>query len=231
MLPIKYIFGQAVSDGDVLFGLRYVGYGCYGFAVIALLCGLSKVPHGLPIASAFVVPTVFVMAGYFLPRYISRIYAAILTIYALYFSVGTYALVGHGVAWNFILITDVVFTVVLLWVALRGLYLTTAYHKFHVSRVDWRNVAIIWGSAIGGIFAVAVFAAVLVNVGLISPSTGETVLYGGVALTCTHCFLVMTRRFRLVSMPLAMVEVQRERRAVSTQPRDKHADEHELLAG
>ena len=41
----------------------------------------------------------------------------------------------------------------------------------------------------------------------------------------------MTRRFSLVSRPRAVVEVQRERRAVSTQPRDKHADEHELLAG
>ena len=231
MLPIKYILGQAVSDGDVLFGLRYVGYGCYGFAVIALLCGLSKVPHGLPIASAFVVPTIFVTAGYFLPKYISRIYAGMLTIYALHFSVGTYALVEHGSAWNFVLVTDVMFTVVLLWAALRGLYLTTAYHKFRASRVDWRNVAIVWGSAIGGIIAVAAFATILVNVGSISPSTGETVLFGGVAFTCMQCFLVLTRRFRLVSMPLAVVEMQKERHPEATQPRDKPADARERLAG
>ncbi len=231
MPPVKYILGQAAIDGDVLLGLRYVGYGCYGFAAIALLCGLSKVPYGLPIASAFAVPTVFVMAGYFLPRYISRVFAVIFTIYVLHFSVGTYAMIGHGSAWNFILITDVVFTVVLLWAALRGLYLTTAYHKFRASRVDWRNVAIVWGSAIGGIFALAVFATILVNVSLIGLSTGETVLYGGVALTCTHCFLVMTRRFRLVSMPLAVIEAQHDRRAESTQPRDKQADALERLAG
>lgn len=223
--------GQAANDGDVLLGLRYVGYGCYGFAVIALLCGVSKVPHGLPIASAFVVPTIFVMAGYFLPQYVSRTYAAILTTYAFHFSVGTYNIIGHGSAWNFILITDVVFTVVLLWAALRGLYLTTAYHKFRASRVDWCNVAIVWGSAIGGTFAVWACASILVNFGLISRSTGETVSYGGVTLTCTHCFLVMTRRFRLVSMPLAVIGARKERRAESTQPRDRQSDAPDRLAG
>lgn len=231
MPQIKYILGRAVYEGDVLLGLRYVGYGCYGFAVMALICGLSKVPHGLPIASAFVVPTIFLMAGYFLPKRTSRVFAVILAIYALYFGDGTYAHAVHATAWNFILITDVVFTVVLLWAALRGLYLTNAYHKLRDSRVQWRNVVIVWGSAIGGIFATAVFATILKNFNLISLNTGETILYGGVALICTHCFLVMTRRYPLVSMPLKVMETQYERPAESDQQRDKPAAELERLAG
>ncbi len=231
MLPIKYIFGRAIHEGDVLLGLRYVGYGCYGFAVMALFCGLSKVPYGLPIASAFVVPTVLVMAGYFLPKRTSRVFAVILTVYTLYFGVGTYTHAGHATAWNFILITDVVFTVVLLWAALRGLYLTNAYHKLRASRVQWRNAVIVWGSAIGGIFATAVFATILKNYGLIGLSTGETILYGGVALTCTHCFLVMTRRYPLVSMALKVIGTQHERRAESAQLRDKPAAVPERLTG
>lgn len=206
----RFALGEIDTAQEAQTSLQFVALGCYAFACLALFCGLSKVGHGLPLATAIQLPLIFVLAGIFLPRSASRTLALVLAPLSLYFSVTSLAIVMGG-RMSVYLVIDLVFSILLIWVTVRSIHATFRYHQIRKSEVSWGNVARVWVRAIVLFVAGVAILAALRASDVISLSLGESLFLGLFVLISIECFVMSTRRRPLVSyMEPAAVDQESE---------------------
>ncbi|HMB76703.1 MAG TPA: hypothetical protein VKN76_09910 [Kiloniellaceae bacterium] len=222
---MKSLYRTALGDIDTEEeaeeALGLVSIGCFGFAFLSLLCGLTKIPRGLPLADAVAMPLLFVVAGIFLPRRASRVLALVLAPLALYFGLLTFSDLLHG-RMNPYLAVDAVFSLIMIWASLRGIHATFRYHRIRRSRVNWPNVGRTWARAVVLLLPGVVILRQLEQARVLSLAVGEALLLGLILVVVTECFIVQTLRRPWVAYPMPAPDAAGSEAAAAPVLRDRH---------
>jgi hypothetical protein len=195
----RLLIGPIDTAEDAQTSLQFVALGCYAFAGLALVCGLSKIGHGsVTLATALQTPLLFGLSGIFLPRHASRTLACFIAPLSL-----TFALMSCDLAinspMNVYLAIDLVFSVVLIWVTVRSLQATFRYHAIRRSKVNWPNVWRSSGRAFAGIFIGVLVVNELISSQLIGVAFGKAAILGILVVVPIECFVIATRKRPWVS--------------------------------
>jgi len=201
----RWLTAKIENEVDAIEILNSLAKGWYALAIWVTIGGIVFLSPGRGISYFSVVienAILYFAAGYFLPKRRSRTFSVVLFICALLlaslslaYRLGLYE--GTGVK-------SIVFAVLAVVIAYRGVRATFVYHARVNSETLWKNVIIVWSIAIAAstlIFLAGVIGIAVPGLYGAELSEAELVAVYRLLLTATIaiCFIILPKKFPFIS--------------------------------